>query len=68
MVQRRFGSKHSERAADLLVYVHRAKRVMRKALSGNLTRELRLRQMTGLDTCWLAGAAGRQTCQKLAYL
>jgi len=69
LVQRRFGkAQYSEAAMDLLVHAHRAKRLMRKALSGNLTRELRLRQMTGLDTCWLQRSPGRQTCQKLACL
>jgi len=68
-VQRRFGSgRHSETALHLLSYAHRAKRVMHKAVSGNLTRELRLRQMIGCNTSWLQNEAGRQTCTRLACL
>jgi len=69
LVQQRFGSAaHSDSTLALLCYAHRAKRMLRKALSGNLRRELRLRQMMGLDTHWLDSQAGRQTCQRLACL
>ena len=69
LVQRRFGrDRHSEAMLHVLTYVNRAKRLLRKALSGNLTRELRLRRMVGRDTRWLEGRAGRQTCKQLACL
>jgi len=69
LVQRRFGkSAYSESTLDLLAHVHRAKRVLRKALSGNIAREFRLRQMIGQDTDWMAGRAGLQTCKALASL
>jgi len=69
LVQRRFGkSAYSESTLDLLAQVHRAKRVLRKVLSGNIAREFRLRQMIGRDTHWLEGHAGLQTCKTLAFL
>jgi glycosyltransferase involved in cell wall biosynthesis len=68
-VQRRFGiSVTSEAALAFLSYANRAKRIMRKAASGNLTREICLHQMIGNDANWLTGAAGQRTCQKLACL
>ncbi len=67
LVQRRFaGASYSNATLDFLAYAHRAKRLLRKAASGNLTRELHLRQMIGLDTRWFDAPAGRQTCQELA--
>jgi glycosyltransferase involved in cell wall biosynthesis len=69
LVQRRFGKgAYSELTLDLLAGVHRAKRVLHKAVSGNLVREIRLRQMIGRDTRWLEGKAGTQTCNALACL
>jgi glycosyltransferase involved in cell wall biosynthesis len=69
LVQRRFGkSAYSESTLALLARVHRAKRVLRKAVSGNLGREFRLHQMIGQDTRWLEGRAGWQTCKALACL
>ena len=69
LVQRRFASaNYSDATLDFLAYAHRAKRLLRKAASGNLTRELRLRQMIGVDTHWLDAPRCRQTCQKLASL
>ena len=69
LVQRRFGGAAlSDSTLGLLSYAHRAKRMLRKAVTGNLRRELRLRQMMGLDTRWLTSQAGRQTCQRLACL
>lgn len=69
LVQRRFGKvAYSESTLDLLARLHRGKRLLRKAVSGNLLREMRLRQMIGRDTRWLGGLAGRQTCNLLASL
>jgi glycosyltransferase involved in cell wall biosynthesis len=69
LVQRRFGrGAYSESTLDLLAHVHRAKRVLHKAVSGNLLREIRLRQMIGQDTRWLEGQDGWQTCRALASL
>ena len=68
-VQRRFGWQHlPESTLGLLSYAHRAKRLVRKAASGNLSRELRLRQMIGCQTRWFESRAAHQTCQKLACL
>ena len=69
MVQRRFGGQaYSESALNLLAYVHRAKRVMRKTVSGNIARELRVRQMLNRETRWQAGQPGLDTCKSLASL
>ena len=69
LVQRRFGRiAYSTSTLDLLARLHRVKRVLRKAVSGNLTREMRLRQMIGWDTRWIESSAGRQTCKSLACL
>ena len=68
MVQRRFCSaQHSPSALNLLAQAARAKRLARKAVSGNLGREIRLRRMVGQPTDWLQGA-GTETCEKLACL
>jgi len=69
LVQRRFASaSYSDATLDLLAYTQRAKRLLRKAASGNLTRELRLRQMIGVDTRWFDSPRRWQTCQTLASL
>jgi len=69
LVQRRFATTSASSAMlDLLAYAHRGKRLLRKAATGNLGRELRLRRMIGHDTQWLEGPNGRQTCQRLACL
>ncbi len=69
LVQRRFSGKQlSQPTLDLLANLHRVKRIVRKTLSGNLTRELRLNRMLGRDTLWLNDRAGRQTCKALASL
>lgn len=69
MVQRRYGNTtHSDTMLDILASLHRAKRLLRKAWSGNLERELRLQQMTGCNTRWAAGEAGLETCRTLASL
>ncbi|HUI84624.1 MAG TPA: glycosyltransferase family 2 protein [Candidatus Binatia bacterium] len=68
-VQRRFGkSGCSDSTLHLLAQVHRAKRLLRKALNGNLAREIRVRRMLGCDTRWLDGEAGGETCKVLACL
>lgn len=68
-VQQRFGGiTYSSSTLEILSRLHRAKRVLRKAVSGNITRELRLRQMIGHETCWLESEFGRQTCRALASL
>jgi glycosyltransferase involved in cell wall biosynthesis len=69
LVQRRFGrTVYSESTLDFLAGIHRAKRLLRKAVTGNIAREFRLRQMIGLDTRWLEGSAGWRTCKVLASL
>jgi glycosyltransferase involved in cell wall biosynthesis len=69
LVQHRFGKcPYSEPTLDFLARLHRGKRLLRKALSGNIGRELRVRQMLGRDTQWLDGLAGVQTCKTLASL
>jgi glycosyltransferase involved in cell wall biosynthesis len=69
LVQHRFGNAAaSESTLAFLAYANRAKRLLLKAASGNLTRELRLHQMIGDDSNWLTGAAGQRTCRRLACL
>jgi len=69
LVQQRFApTNFSPATLDLLANLHRVKRVMRKTLSGNLLREVRVRRMTGRDTRWLDSDAGWRTCETLASL
>ena len=69
MVQHRFGkAQHWPSVLNLLAYAHRGKRLARKAVSGNLGREIRLRRMIGQPTGWLQGHPGWETCEKLACL
>jgi glycosyltransferase involved in cell wall biosynthesis len=69
LVQQRFnGNDLSGRTRNLLANLYRVKRVLRKTLSGNLVRELRVRQMLGRDTRWLDSCAGWRTCHILASL
>ncbi len=68
-VQQRFGGiAYSAATLEILSRLHRAKRVLRKAVSGNMTREFRLRRMIGQPTRWLESESGRQTCKALASL
>ncbi len=68
-VQLRFGlGQHSDSTFRLLADVHRAKRVMRKLISGNLAREFRVQRMMGRDTRWIQGGAGAETCANLKCL
>jgi len=68
-VQRSFGEhQYSAPMLKLLADVHRAKRVLRKIVSGNIVREFRVREMLGRDTRWQRGAEGSETCASLACL
>jgi hypothetical protein len=46
----------------------RAKRVLRKIVSGNATREVKIRQQRGEKTLWMRDAEAMKTCANLAYL
>jgi glycosyltransferase involved in cell wall biosynthesis len=68
-VQLRFGARqHSDSTFRLLADVHRAKRMMRKVISGNVAREFRVHRMLGRDTRWIRSAAGSETCANLTCL
>jgi hypothetical protein len=68
-VQRSFGQRqYSASTLKFLVNVHRAKRVLRKIASGNIARELRVRELLGRDTRWQRVAEGSETCASLACL
>ena len=68
-VQLRFGVRqHSNTTFRLLADVHRAKRMMRKLISGNVAREGRANRMLGRDTRWIQGGAGSETCANLECL
>jgi glycosyltransferase involved in cell wall biosynthesis len=68
-VQRGFGQRqYSPATLKLLADLHRAKRVLRKIVSGNIVREFRVREMLGRDTRWQRGAEGSETCASLACL
>jgi glycosyltransferase involved in cell wall biosynthesis len=68
-VQQSFCATHgSQRTMSFLSHAARARRLLRKAASGNLTRELRLRRMAGQDTRWTQAATAGRTCQTLACL
>src|ERR1035438_7854163 len=68
-VQKRFGGhQYSHSTATLLADLHRAKRVLRKVITGNIGREFRVRRMLGRDTRWIQGPTGCETCANLACL
>ncbi len=68
-VQLSFGERDlSGSTLDLLANLYRIKRVLRKTISGNVLRELRVRRMLGRDTRWLDNSAGWLTCKALASL
>ncbi len=68
-VQRRFGlARHSEAMLEVLSRAYRGKRLLRKLMMGNLTREWRLRQMLGQDTLWMERPAALDICTSLASL
>jgi glycosyltransferase involved in cell wall biosynthesis len=67
MVQRSFGGTDSAVEFDSwTATLYRAKRLLLKVWSGNLDRELRIRQMIGENTRWTADPTGRKTCINLA--
>lgn len=69
LVQQRYGGySNSPEALQAVTAMSRARRLLRKAWSGNIERELRVRRMMGRSTRWLDTAAGLQTCKSLAYL
>jgi glycosyltransferase involved in cell wall biosynthesis len=69
LVQQRFGVRNfSPATLTWLANLHRVKRVLRKTLSGNVLREIRVRRMLGRDTRWLDSDAGWRTCETLASL
>ncbi len=68
-VQQRFSVRHySPALLNLLTDLHRGKRILRKLVSGNIVRELRLRTMLGRNTRWQYLAEGIETCASLACL
>ncbi len=69
LVQQRYGvCSNSPEALHNMATMGRARRLLRKAWSGNIERELRVRRMIGRSTRWLDTAAGLQTCKSLACL
>jgi GT2 family glycosyltransferase len=68
-VQRSFAKwRQSEAMLDVLAQAYRGKRLLRKLISGNLVRELHVRQMIGRDTLWVERIAALDTCANLASL
>ncbi len=68
-VQRRFGTRErSEMQMEMLRQGYRAKRMLRKIVSGNAKRELLIRQQRGGKTLWMRDAEAMKTCASLACL
>jgi glycosyltransferase involved in cell wall biosynthesis len=68
-VQRRFGTgSQSALQMEILRQRYRAKRVLRKIVSGNAVRELRIRQKRGANTLWMHSGEALETCTSLACL
>ena len=68
-VQRRHGSRvRSRMQLELLRQGFRAKRILRKVASGNVLRELRIRQQHGEKTLWMRDPEAQATCASLASL
>ena len=66
LVQRRYGKRpYPDYILHALAPVQRARRLLRKARSGNLERELRIGQMLGHHTNWLHDQTALQTCESL---
>jgi len=66
-VQLKFGAgRHSDATLRWLADLHRAKRLARKVITGNILRELQLRRMVGRDARWLQTNPGFETCASLA--
>jgi hypothetical protein len=53
---------------EILRQGFRAKRLLRKIVSGNAARELRIRQQRGAQTLWMRSWEARETCTNLACL
>ena len=63
-MQLRFGAgQHSDATFKLLADVHRAKRMMRKVITGNIVRELRIRRMMGQRHAVAARRSGLRHAQ-----
>lgn len=68
-VQRRFATRvRSQTQMEILRQGFRAKRILRKLVSGNAVRELRIRQQRGANTLWMRNWEARETCTNLACL
>ena len=68
-VQRRFGTgAKSDIQMEILRHGFRAKRLLRKIMSGNAMRELRIQKQRGANTLWTQDPEALETCTKLAYL
>jgi hypothetical protein len=68
-VQRRFGTRErSVMGMEILRQGFRAKRILRKIVSGNARREWLVRQQCGAKTLWMRDAEARETCANLACL
>jgi glycosyltransferase involved in cell wall biosynthesis len=68
-VQRRFGTRaRSAMQMEILRQGFRAKRLLRKIVSGNAARELRIRQQRGAQTLWMRSWEAQETCTNLACL
>jgi glycosyltransferase involved in cell wall biosynthesis len=68
-VQRRFGERdRSALQMAILRQAFRAKRIVRKIVSGNAKRELLIRQQRGARTLWMRDEEARKTCASLACL
>jgi hypothetical protein len=50
---------------EILRQGFRAKRILRKIVSGNAKRELLIRQQRGENTLWMRDAEARKTCASL---
>ena len=68
-VQRRFGTcERSDMQMTMLRQGYRAKRVLRKIVSGNAKRELLILGQCGEKTLWMRDVEAMKTCAKLACL
>lgn len=68
-VQRRFGlHPRSGMQMEILRQSLRAKRILRKLVSGNAVREMRIWQQCGANTLWMRNWEALETCTNLAYL
>jgi glycosyltransferase involved in cell wall biosynthesis len=68
-VQRRFDTRQrSEMQMAILRQGFRAKRILRKIVSGNARRELQIRKWRGENTMWMRDPRAVETCANLACL